>query len=415
MSTGTGSHPTVRSMARSSGWAFLAIVIVAALPAFMEGFDGTLFNFGAPFIVHHIHASTALLGTLATGLAVGIALFGLVGGYLFDHFSVKYTIMLSVAIFAVFTVLTGLATSPTMLFIFRMMVGVGIGMFQPAIIALLGDILFETRGRAVSAFAVFFGGGNFVGPYVIQPFLPHFKTPFIISGIVSLLVLILFYVVIPKTYKAQTRAPRKFRGIFNRNVSILSFSIFFFGIALFAFHGYGSLYLLKGLSLPSARAATILSMAGLGGLICAFPIGYLADRFGRKYIVSLAALLISLGAVGLFLVSRSEAPLIVLTFAFGAGWGIYVDLVSTLGQDSVSDLLAGTVTGWLLLVFNVGAMLGGPLFGALLPNGFVTAGLLSMGGAAVISFILTLFTRPIKESNIILEGADLAPAPASGG
>jgi hypothetical protein len=38
-----------------------------------------------------------------------------------------------------------------------------------------------------------------------------------------------------------------------------------------------------------------------------------------------------------------------------------------------------------------------------------------MGGAAVISFILTLFTRPIKESNIILEGADLASAPASGG
>ncbi len=415
MSTGTEPLPTVRSLARRSGWAFLAIVIVAALPAFMEGFDGNLFNFGAPFIVHHIHASASLLGTLATGMAIGIALFSLVGGYLFDHFSVKYTIMLSVAIFAVFTVLTGLATSPTMLFIFRMMVGVGIGMFQPAIIALLGDILFETRGRAVSAFAVFFGGGNFVGPYVIQPFLPHFKTPFIISGIVSLLVLILFYVVIPKTYKAQTRAPRKFRGIFNRNVSILSFSIFFFGIALFAFHGYGSLYLLKGLSLPSARAATILSMAGLGGLICAFPIGYLADRFGRKYIVSLAALLISLGAVGLFLVSRSEAPLIVLTFAFGAGWGIYVDLVSTLGQDSVSDLLAGTVTGWLLLVFNVGAMLGGPLFGALLPNGFVTAGLLSMGGAAVISFILTLFTRPIKESNIILEGADLASAPASGG
>lgn len=369
---------------------------------FLERFDNNLFTFGAPYIVRDAHASATLLGTLATGYALGIAIFSLVGGYLFDRFSVKYTIIVSVAIFTVFTVVTGFAASGLLLFGARLLVGVGVGLFQPAIVALLGDIFFETRGRAVSAVAVFFGGGLFVSPYVIEPFLPHYRTPFVLSGVVSLAVLVLFALLIPRTYKHVDRAPVAFRGIFGRNVLVLSASIFLFGICLFGFLGYDSDYLLKGLSLASGPAATIYSMGGLGGLLCAFPIGYLADRTSRKSVVSLAAFLIMVGSIGMFLVSSNITLLLLLTFAFGAGWGIYVDLVATLGQDSVDDTVAGTVTGWLFLVFNVGALFGGPIFGALLPHGFVTAGLVTLGAASVLSFLFTLLTRPVTESNIDL-------------
>ncbi len=175
-----------------------------------------------------------------------------------------------------------------------------------------------------------------------------------------------------------------------------------FGIVLFGYLGYYSDYLLKGLALSPGVAAGIASMGGLGGLICAYPIGYLADRFGRKYIVSLSALLIMIGSLGMFSVSRNVTALSVMTFAFGAGWGIYVDLVATMGQDSVDDSIAGTVTGWLFLVFNVGALLGGPIYAALMPSGFVLAGLVTLGLSSVISLVLTLLTRPVLESNIIL-------------
>lgn len=394
---------TVRSLAQKNvGW-FLLIVLVSAIPAFLEGFDTELYFFGSPYIVHNVHATAALLGSIGTGFALGIAIFSIVGGYLFDRFSVKYTIMLSVTIFAVFTVTTGFATTSTTLFLARFLVGIGVGIFQPAIVALLGDIFFETRGRAVSAFAIFFGGGLFAGPLIITPFLPHYQTPFILSGVVAVVSLIVFYFVIPPTYKKMEKRVIRFSGIFRRNVVILSGSIFMFGIALFGYLGYYPDYLLKGLALAPGVAAGIASMGGLGGLICAYPIGYLADRFGRKYIVSLAALLIMIGSLGMFTVSHDVTALIVLTFAFGAGWGIYVDLVATLGQDSVDDSIAGTVTGWLFLVFNIGAMLGGPIFSALLPSGFVVAGLITLGLASMISFVLTLLTHPILQSNILLK------------
>lgn len=398
---GLSQTESVRSVSKRSKMMFIVIVIVSAIPAFLEGFDTNLYTFGSPFIVPDVHGTVALLGMIATGYALGIAVFSLVGGYLFDRFSVKYTILLSVIIFTLFTVFTGFATTPITLMISRFMVGVGVGMFQPAIIALLGDIFYETRGRAVSAFAVFFGLGLFASPYLISPFLPHFQVPFVISGAFSLVSILLFYLFVPKTYKRIEKRQLSLKGIINRNVLVMSISIFLFGIALFGYLGYYSDFLLKVLQLPSSTAASIASMGGLGGLICAFPLGALADKVGRKYIVSFASFLIAMGSVGMFGIAKTPTELLIATFLFGAGWGIYVDLTATLCQDSVDDSIAGTITGVIFLVFNIGALFGGPLFALLKPMGFVFAGLVTLGVSSILSLILTFFTRSEVETDVI--------------
>ena len=228
---------TVRSVARESSGRFALILIIAAIPAFLEGFDNNLFTFGSPFITHNVHGTAALLGTLATGYAVGIAVFSMLGGYLFDKTPVKYTVMASIVLFAGFTVLTGYVATPAELFIARLGVGLGIGIFQPASVTLLGDIFFETRGRAISIWIILFGLGLFVGPYIISPFLPHYRTPFVLSAAAGIIALILFYIFIPNTYKVLERQHLNFRGIFNRNVIILSLALFLFGITLFGFLG----------------------------------------------------------------------------------------------------------------------------------------------------------------------------------
>ncbi len=394
---------TVRSASRKSQARFILILIIAAIPAFLEGFDNNLFTYGAPYIVHNVHGTAALLGSVATGYALGIAVFSMVGGYLFDRMPVKYTVMASIVLFAGCTVLTGYVSSPATLWIARLGVGLGVGIFQPAGAALLGDIFWETRGRALSVFSVLFGLGLFVGPYLINPFLPHYQTPFLLSGVAALISLVLFQIFIPRTYKVLERQQLKLSGIFNRNVIILSVAIFLFGITLFGFLGYYSDYLINVLHLPGGTSAGIYSMGGLGGLICAFPIGYIADKIGRKRGVSLASLLIVIGSVGMFVVSSNVPLLYILTFLFGAGWGIYVGLSVGLAQDSTDDAIAGSVTGWIYLVFNVGALFGGPIFAALIPAGFVTAGLVTLGLTSFITLVLTFLTRPVLRSNIVTD------------
>ncbi|EQB74553.1 MAG: sugar transport permease [Ferroplasma sp. Type II] len=199
---------TVRQAAGESLKRFIVIAIVAGLPAFLEGFDGEIYSFGSTYIVPALTGPTYLsIGLILTGYAIGIAIFSLVGGYLFDRYSVKNTVILSVLVFSAFTVMTGFVNTTPELFIARLGVGVGVGIFQPAGVALLGDIFYETRGKAVSVWATFFSVGLFASPYLIEPFLPAFRLPFEISGALAIIILMLVIMIIPVTYKTIPNNP----------------------------------------------------------------------------------------------------------------------------------------------------------------------------------------------------------------
>ena len=383
---------TVRSIAEKSNAYFFLIVFIAVLPAFLEGFDGNLFGFASPYIVENAHASVASLGLLITGSAIGLTLFSLAGGFLFDKFSVKNTILISVSIFSVFTFLSGFSHNLTMLMIARILDGIGVGMFQPAIVAFLGDIFPEKRGKATAAFAISYGAGIFVAPFVVSPFLPNITIPFAIVGILSALSVLGCYLFIPKTYKRLEKQKVEFKGVLNRNVNLISLSTLFYGVAQFAFIGFISQYLLKVLHLPPGQAAMISSIYGISGLICSMPLGMLADRIGRKHVFRLTGLLLFIGGAGIFSVGSHVLALSILMFVFGAG-SYFPGIASAIGQDSVKEHVTGTVTGYIFFIFGIGQIFGGPLFSFLLPLGFMKAGLIALGVPSLLCFLLTLFTN----------------------
>jgi hypothetical protein len=75
--------------------------------------------------------------------------------------------------------------------------------------------------------------------------------------------------------------------------------------------------------------------------------------------VIFASGLVALGSAGMFLLTTNFYGLIAFTFIFGSGWGVYVDILVALGQDSVSDTIVGSITGFLFFIFNVGTIIGG--------------------------------------------------------
>lgn len=397
---------TVRVMAKQSGILFLIIVIIAAFPTFLQGLDSELYYFGSPFIVSGVHATAIFIGITATSYTLGILFFSYAGGFLFDIFSPKYTLVMAISIFSLFVFLTGYVTSIYELLIFRLLVGFGIGMFQPAILSFLGDILVKFRGRSIIAFEVFFGFGYFVAPYLIEPFLPAFRIPFIITGLISMVSIILFILVVPPVYNRIPRERLAFRSVVNRNLIILYISIFLFGISLLALLSYLSDYLIHVLHYSNFDAAIASSMVGLAGVIFAYPLGFGSDRArsGRKTFVILTLGASAIGSIGLFAFGTAIGiiGIIVFVFIFGIGRGLSVVFVTAAAQDSVVDSEVGRISGIIFTVFNIGAIIGGPLMGGLsLAYGFRLGGILVITVPLLFSCILSAFLiggKPVETS-----------------
>src|SRR5690625_3736262 len=116
---GLRENETVRSVASKSKGMFILIVAITAFPGFLMGLDAMLFITAAPYIIRNADSTAEFLGMLAAGYSIGIALFSLLGGYLFSRFSAKYTFLLSIGIFSLFTLVSGTTTSETILLFSR--------------------------------------------------------------------------------------------------------------------------------------------------------------------------------------------------------------------------------------------------------------------------------------------------------
>ncbi|WP_148691238.1 MFS transporter [Acidianus manzaensis] len=373
------------------------MIILALLPWFLEAYDSELYFFASPYIVNYLHISSSYIGITASLYAAGIAIFSFIGGYLFDKVSPKYVIVTAVALFTIFTILTGYVSNETELLIYRFLVGVGIGIFQPATAAFAGDLLNTTRALRIGANSVAFGIGLFVAPYVISPFLPKFSFPFLISGILSIISLALFFYFVPVNYREEKKESINLKRIINTNTLLLSLVILSFGIALFGFLGYYSDYLLFGLKLSQSESTIIASMNGLGELVFLLPIALLSDKISRKLSLIISSIILTLSSIGLFVGYSGYLTMILLTIAWGAGYGGLIVSVIALSQDLVPDEVVGSVTGFMFLTFNIGAIVGGPIMGSFISSyGFEIAGMLAIALPNFIALLISIFVRGKK-------------------
>jgi MFS family permease len=390
---------SVKNLAKKNKKFYILMIILVLLPWFLEAYDSELYFFASPYIVSALKISSSYIGLTASVYAIGIAIFSMVGGYLFDKISPKYVIVSAVGLFTVFTILTGYVYNGLELLIYRFLVGVGIGIFQPATAAFAGDLLNTTRALRIGANSVAFGAGLFVAPYVISPFLPRFSLPFLISGILSIITLALFFYFVPVNYREEVREKINLRKIININTLILSIAILSFGIALFAFLGYYSDYLLYGLNLSKSSATVIASMNGLGELVFLLPIAFISDKISRKISLILSSSILTLASIGLFIGYLGYLPMILLTILWGAGYGGLIVSILSFSQDLVPDEVVGSVTGFMFLTFNIGAIFGAPIMGGLIsPYGFEEAGLLAI---ALPNFIALLLSIIVKSKKLI--------------
>jgi EmrB/QacA subfamily drug resistance transporter len=146
---------------RRLGWA-LVLITVAQL---MVVLDATIANIALPFIKHDLDISQANLSWIVTGYSLAFGGLLLLGGRLGDLYGRRRMLMVGVVIFALASLLGGLATSEALLLGARGLQGLGAAIASPAALALITTTFpaGPERNRAFSVYAAMSGAGAAVG------------------------------------------------------------------------------------------------------------------------------------------------------------------------------------------------------------------------------------------------------------
>jgi MFS family permease len=379
----------------------------------LDAFDLIILTLTLTAIGTTFDVSTGATGALSTVTLSASAIGGVLAGVLCDRIGRARTLMMTVAVYSLFTLLSGLASSYEMLLVFRVFQGIGFGGEWAVGAVLVAELVRpEARGKALgviqSAWAV--GWALAVIAYTIVFSLFGEEQAWRVLMVIGVLpALLIFYVrrhvedpeVFAETKQKEEDRDREavdahatespLRQIFRADLAktTIAASVLATGIQ----GGYYAMFTWIPTYLEEERNLTVVGTSGYLAVVIAgafagyLTAGFVHDRLGRRKTFALFASLAGASLVIYFMVpSGSNTTLLVVCFPLGffssgcfSGFGSYL-------SELFPTRARGTGGGF---CYNVGRGIG-----ALFPGiiGFLAAAI-GLGGAVafgVLGYVIAI-------------------------
>jgi MFS family permease len=300
-------------------------VTAAGLGWMLDSFDVTLFALVLPAVRVDLGLSPAAGGALGSVALLAAAAGGVGFGWFADRFGRTRALMLSVALYSVFTAACGFATTFAQFVVFRIFLGLGMGGEWASGATLVSETWSaEHRGKALalmqSAWAIGYALAAAVN-YVVQPAL-GWRAVFFVGILPAFLTIwVRRHVREPEIWRraqhdAGTRSA--LAQLFDRELAPLTVALTVMNACtLFGWWSF-NLWLPSYLQEPASRGGVGLQMLSSSAMIIVMQVGMwlgyitfgvVSDRIGRKptYVAYLLA-----AAVLLFVYVSVRAPLVLL-------------------------------------------------------------------------------------------------------
>ena len=286
-------------------------LIAAGLGWMLDAFDVTLFAMALPAIRAELGLTGSEAGALGSVTLLGAAAGGVFFGFVADRFGRTRALILSVAIYSVFTAACGFATTLTQLVVFRTLLGIGMGGEWASGAALVSETWpAEHRGKALgfmqSGWAIGYAAAALVNAAVQPAF--GWRAVFFVGILPAFFTLwVRRHVEEPPIWKAAQTAVQRGRLAlaFRRPLLGLTVALTLMNMfTLFAWWGF-YLWLPSYLTQPASQGGVGLQLMSSSGFILVMQagmwfgyvtFGFVSDRVGRKrtyvtYLITAAALL----------------------------------------------------------------------------------------------------------------------------
>jgi len=366
---------------RVSGAITIGLCLVVAL---LEGLDLQSTGVAAPRIAREFHLAVAQMGWAFSIGALGLLPGAAIGGRLADRMGRKRVLMLSVALFGIFSIATTQVWNFESLLTARFMTGLGLGAAMPNLIALCSEAV-EPHQRSTAVGAMYcgmpFGAAITALIGIVSPGDEGWRHIFYVGGIGPLLtlpMLALFlkesaHFVAARSGEAAHRdaAPGVPQALWKegRAGTTLALWVSFLGtliVLYFLINWLPSMVLSRGLT--GLQSGVVQMMFNVGGGIGAIVIAGLMDRIGRRPTVM--GMYVGIAVALAVLASAGSG----VTMAFG---GLLAGLFLVGGQSVLYALASsiyptqvrGTGVGAAVAVGRMGSILGPLIAGQLLEIG----------------------------------------------
>ena len=330
---------------------YMSVSMFFLLPLFLGGFGPSKGRVG---LIMGIHSVLAILARPVFGRAIDRR-----GGRQFS----LWGIVVLAATVPLFHFVRDAGSFPLLL---RAVSGVGWGVAMTATIGVCSDFApSASLARSMGIIGVAGLVANALGPLLAEELIRRTGFEGMFNAALAFLVAALICLFLTRRSpacprgepSAQARAPL-------RNVPAISLLVI---AAMPVFHGAvrGTMIYfvaLFGASVGIARVGPFFLVFSLAAILTRFTIADLSDRYGRKRIVILAAVIIGLN---LFVLSRmnSFGTLILTGFVGGLGQGLIFPALSTYIIDFLGRANKGLAISLYLSLFDVGMGIGAPFFG----------------------------------------------------
>src|ERR1700720_2081355 len=153
MDTGTSLNPNpVRSQPAGRAVVYVAAAF-AALGGLLFGYDTGVISGAELFLKNDFTLSTFALEVIVSGVLAGAAVGAMLGGRLADLFGRRRLLIVTAIIFGVGAIVCAAATSPVILIVGRIVVGLGIGLASGTVPVYISEVSpADARGWTVSLF-----------------------------------------------------------------------------------------------------------------------------------------------------------------------------------------------------------------------------------------------------------------------
>lgn len=311
-----------------------------------------------PRLYNYYHAMNPNLGlatveSLATIPAMMITIFVLLSNLVIRWLGKKKTVLLGVFLILVFGNLPAFITNFQLVFVSRMLLGAGIGLFNSLSISLMSDF-FDGNQKAtmIGMRTAFLNVGKAVTTFISGYLLIFGERYIFLSYLIAAPILLLFYFCVPEIEAEETQ---KARIYVDGQVLVLTLLTFVVGLCYMGLTIKIPPMVLEVYQLDVSVSRNLLTVLALSGTVAGFIFGWLLKRV-KAFTLTLMLLLMAVGS-SIFTVSQSLVLFYVAAILIGISFVgtmsfIFVYISKVMTKENINF-----VTSVVLVGGNIGVIL----------------------------------------------------------